>query len=122
MITERIVSHYYQIKTCRKTSLLEETINNRLFVSLNLIGTVHPLLAIIEILNEKNGAIQNRILVLIIKIVTLLADFFMKKNYFTNQYHYEMFFELLFVIYYKIKLFKPRKTHFVNFVHRHVFM
>lgn len=50
MTTERIVSHYCQIKACRKTSLLEEP---SIIVSLNGVGTVHPRLTIIEIINEK---------------------------------------------------------------------
>lgn len=52
MITEKTVSHYNQIKTYHKISLLEVTINSRLFVSLNGVGTVHSWPAV-ESLNKK---------------------------------------------------------------------
>lgn len=35
LTTKRVISEYNQIKTDPKSNLLEETINNRLFVSLN---------------------------------------------------------------------------------------
>jgi len=41
MTTERVISHYNQIKTNHKISLLEETINYRQYVSLNGVRTAH---------------------------------------------------------------------------------
>ena len=55
MTTERVISHYNQIKTDHKSNILEETINNRLFVSLNGVGTANydPRPAVIEFLKKK---------------------------------------------------------------------
>ncbi|KAL4084293.1 hypothetical protein QTP88_028118 [Uroleucon formosanum] len=53
--TERVISHYNQIKTIHKIILLEETINYRLYVSLNGVGTAFydPRPAVIAFLNTK---------------------------------------------------------------------
>lgn len=55
MTTERFISHYNQIKTDNKSNILEETINNRLYVSLNGVGTENydPRPAVIEFLKKK---------------------------------------------------------------------
>lgn len=57
MIIEGVVSHYNQIKTRNKINVLEEIINNHLFVSLNGVGIAHPRSAVIEFLNYKRTAI-----------------------------------------------------------------
>lgn len=79
------VSDYNQIKTSHKISLLKETINNRLLISLNGIGTA-PLWpkasAVIEFLNKKGrryrepdlSIYQNR---------NFVCTFFRKNNDFT---------------------------------------
>lgn len=41
------------MKTCIKISLLEKTHNNRLFVSLNEVGTAHSLSTVIEFFNKR---------------------------------------------------------------------
>jgi len=55
MTTERVISHYNQIETNHKISLLEETINYRLYVSLNEVGTAHydPRPAVLAVLPSK---------------------------------------------------------------------
>jgi len=56
MTTERIISHFNKIKTSGRISLNEDTMNDRLLVSLNGVGTAHfdPRPAVAEFLQKKD--------------------------------------------------------------------
>lgn len=102
IVIEGVVSHYNQIKTCNKINVLEELINNRLYVSLKGIGTAHPRSAIIEFLNKKERRFKEPDLVFI-KIEILLIIFLGKKMFLPINIAIK-FFQVLFVIYYYYKI------------------
>lgn len=55
MTTERIISHFNKIKTPGRISLNEDTMNDRLLISLNGVGTANfdPRPAVSEFLRKK---------------------------------------------------------------------
>ncbi|KAF0709273.1 Uncharacterized protein FWK35_00027104 [Aphis craccivora] len=86
MTTERVISHYNQIETNHKISLLEETINYRLYVSLNGVGTAHydPRPAVLAFLNKKERRYREPDLTTY-KHRDFINKFFRKKNHFSHQ-------------------------------------
>jgi len=85
MMTGRVISHYNQIKTYHKISLLEETINYRLYVSLNGMRTAHydPRPAVIAFLNKKERCYREPELTTY-KHRFFISKFFRKKNHFSH--------------------------------------
>ena len=81
MATKRAVPHYNNIKTVRRTSLKQETINGVMHVSLNGKGTAFydPRPAVFEIWRKKERDVTGNRAMNFTKTGTLLKSFFKKR-------------------------------------------